>query len=85
LALARASLECKLNSSHPLGANTLFIGEVVMFQVADQLLGPRLHINNFAPIGRLGSPSTFCRTTDRFELPRVTYIQWQNDGNHTRT
>lgn len=52
---------------------TLFIGEVLMFHVAGHLLGPRLHIDHFAPIGRLGSPSIYCRTTDRFELGRVTY------------
>jgi len=80
LAEAQASLECKLYQSQPLGTNTLFIGEVVMFHVADHLLGPRLHINNFAPIGRLGSPSIYCRTTDRIELARVTYAEWQKDG-----
>jgi hypothetical protein len=48
-----------------------------MFHVADHLVGPRLHVNNFAPIGRLGSPSVYCRTTDRFELPRITYAQWK--------
>jgi flavin reductase (DIM6/NTAB) family NADH-FMN oxidoreductase RutF len=69
-----------LYQSQPLGTNTLFIGEVVMFHVADHLLGPRLHINNFAPIGRLGSPSIYCRTTDRIELARVTYAGWQKDG-----
>lgn len=81
LAEAQASLECKLFQSQLLGANTLLIGEVVMFHVADHLLGPRLHIDNFAPIGRLGSPSTYCRTTDRFELPRVSYDQWQKGGH----
>ena len=80
LAQAQASLECRLFNSQPLGANTLFIGEVVMFHVADHLLGPRLHVNNFAPIGRLGSPSVYCRTTDRFEVPRMTYAQWQADS-----
>lgn len=80
LAEAQASLECKLFQSQPLGTNTLYIGEVVMFHVADHLLGPRLHINNFAPVGRLGSPSMYCRTTDRIELARVTYAQWQKDG-----
>jgi hypothetical protein len=48
-----------------------------MFHVADALLGARLHIQNFAPIGRLGSPSVYCRTTDRFELARITYAEWQ--------
>jgi len=68
---AQASLECRLFQALPLGANTLFIGEVLMFHVADDLLGPRLHIDHFAPIGRLGSPSVYCRTTDRIELARV--------------
>lgn len=77
LAEAQVSLECRLHRSVPLGTNTLFIGEVVMFHVADHLLGPRLHIDNFAPIGRLGSPSMYCRTTDRFELARISYSEWE--------
>jgi flavin reductase (DIM6/NTAB) family NADH-FMN oxidoreductase RutF len=77
LAAAQVSLECKLQQSHALGSNTLVIGEVVMFHVADELLGPRFHIKDFAPIGRLGSPSVYCRTTDRFELARISYAEWQ--------
>lgn len=77
LAEAQVSLECRLFRSLPLGGNTLFIGEIVMFHVADHLLGPRSHINDFAPIGRLGSPSMYCRTTDRFELPRISYAEWR--------
>jgi len=77
LAAAQVSLECRLQQSHPLGTNRLFVGEVVMFHVADELLGPRLRINGFAPIGRLGSPSMYCRTTDRFDLPRLSYAEWQ--------
>ena len=79
VAEAQASLECTLFSVQPLGANTLFIGEVVMFHIADQLMGPRLHINDFAPIGRLGSPSFYCRTTDRVELARISYAQWSSE------
>jgi flavin reductase (DIM6/NTAB) family NADH-FMN oxidoreductase RutF len=78
LAEAQVSLECRLFKSQALGTNTLYIGEVVMFHVADHLMGPRLHVNNFAPIGRLGSPSAYCRTIDRFELPRISYVDWQN-------
>jgi len=39
----------------------------------------RMHINGFALIGRLGAPSVCCRTTDRFELARLTYAEWQKD------
>ncbi len=76
VAQAQASLECTLFSSQSLGAYTLVIGVVVMFHVADQLMGERLHVKGFAPIGRMGSPSVYCRTTDRFDIPRVTYAQW---------
>lgn len=80
LAAAQASLECRLFKTLALGSNTLVIGEVVMFHVADQLLDARLHVNGFAPIGRLGSPSVYCRTTDRFDLPRISYAQWLKRG-----
>jgi flavin reductase (DIM6/NTAB) family NADH-FMN oxidoreductase RutF len=80
LAEAQVSMECKLHSHQQLGGNLLFIGEVVMFHVADELLGPRMHIEGFAPIGRLGSPSVYCRTTDRFDIPRISYAQWQQQS-----
>ncbi|WP_295618943.1 flavin reductase family protein [Chamaesiphon sp. GL140_3_metabinner_50] len=79
VAEAQASLECMLHSQQSLGAYTLFIGRVVMFHIDDRLLGERLHINNFTPIGRMGSPAYYCHTTDRFELPRIPYEQWQQD------
>ena len=81
VAEAQASLECKLFSAQPLGAYTIFIGEVVMFHVADQLVGPRLHIENFRPLGRMGSPSVYCRTTDRFDVARISYEQWLLNKN----
>ena len=81
VAESQASMECKLHSSQLLGKNTLIIGEVVMFHVADHLMGPRLHINNFAPIGRLGAPSVYCRTTDRFDAARISYAEWVRDDN----
>lgn len=84
VAEAQVSLECTLFSTQQLGANTLFVGEVVMFHVADHLIGPRLHVNNFFPIGRLGSPSVYCRTTDRFDIARISYAQWQKENSIPR-
>ena len=76
VALSQVSFECKLVSAQQLGKNTLFIGEIVMFHVADNVIGERLRISNFSPIGRLGSPSVYCRTTDRFDIARISYAQW---------
>ncbi|ANJ66781.1 flavin reductase [Halothiobacillus diazotrophicus] len=77
VAEAKASLECRVFSEQQLGANTLVIGEVVGFYVDDALIGDRMHIHDFAPIGRLGSPSVYCNTTDRFDIARVSYAEWQ--------
>lgn len=79
VAEAQASMECVLHSQQALGLYTLFIGQVVMFHVADHLIGERMHVNDFAPIGRLGSPSLYCRTTDRLDLSRIAYAQWRKD------
>ena len=80
VAESRASMECRLFNTLPLGKNLLVIGEVVMFHVADHLIDQRLHIKDFAPLGRLGSPSFYCRTADRFDAPRISHEQWlKND------
>lgn len=79
VAEARASMECRLFSEQQIGSNTLIIGEVVMFHVHDDLIDERLHIHNFAPIGRMGSPSVYCHTTDRFDIARVSYAEWKRD------
>lgn len=80
VAESKASLECKLFSEQQLGANTLIIGEVVMFYVDDMLINEKMHIHDFAPIGRLGSPSVYCHTTNRFDIARVSYAQWQQEN-----
>ena len=77
IAEAKASLECVLHSQQPLGDYNLIIGEVVMFHVDDRLIGDRYHIDGFTPIGRMGSPSYYCRTTDKFDFPRISYEQRQ--------
>lgn len=77
VAEARASLECKLHRAELLGGSWLIIAQVVMFNVAEDLIDDNLHIHGFAPIGRLGSPSFYCRTTDRFALQRLNYANWR--------
>lgn len=73
VAEARASLECRLHSAQPLGNSTLLIGEVVMMNVADDLLAAGVDVPGFTPVGRMGSPAYYCRTDHRFEMPRVAY------------
>lgn len=78
VASAPAAMECRLHSQIPFGSYTLIIGEVVMFHVDDALVGEKRRIHGFTPVGRMGSPAYYCRTSDRFELPRLTYTAWKD-------
>jgi flavin reductase (DIM6/NTAB) family NADH-FMN oxidoreductase RutF len=75
VAEAQAALECVLYKLERVGKNNLVIGRVVGLYTADGVVDQRLHVNGFHPIGRLGSPSLYTRTTDRFDVPRVSYAE----------
>ncbi len=75
VAEAKASLECTLHEIHRIGNNNVIIGKVAGIYLADGIADDRLHLHRFHPIGRMGSPSWYTRTTDRFEISRVTYAQ----------
>jgi flavin reductase (DIM6/NTAB) family NADH-FMN oxidoreductase RutF len=73
VAEAGAALECTLHTIQRIGANNLVIGEVVAVHVRDDLVDERLHIHAFFPIARIGGPSGYARTSDRFDLPRPAF------------
>ena len=75
---APASMECRLHSTQEFETYTVIFGEVVMFHIADHLVDETLRVQGFNPVGRMGSPSFYCRTDDRFEVPRTTYANWKD-------
>jgi flavin reductase (DIM6/NTAB) family NADH-FMN oxidoreductase RutF len=81
VAEARAALECVLQSIQRIGSNNLIIGEVVALHTAEGVVDERMHVHNFTPIARMGTPSWYARSTDRFELPR---IKWGEEGAPAR-
>jgi flavin reductase (DIM6/NTAB) family NADH-FMN oxidoreductase RutF len=61
------------------GKNRIILGEVVKLFVRDDVVNPaNFHIDarKVHALGRLGSPSAYCRTHDRFEMPRENRAQW---------
>lgn len=69
---APISMECGLVESIRAGKspNHVFIGEVLMFHVADELLEGRVvNIERLRPVGRLGD-FLYCNVRDIFEMPR---------------
>lgn len=79
VAASPAALECRLHSTLPIGGYTVIVGEVVMFHVDDALVDAQQHLHGLFPVGRMGSPSWYCRSGDRVEVPRTTYAQWQDE------
>jgi flavin reductase (DIM6/NTAB) family NADH-FMN oxidoreductase RutF len=68
-----ASLECKEWGTLEIGGNRLVIGVVRRIHVRDALIDSekfRIHTEQFHVIGRMASPSWYCRTRDRFEMVR---------------
>jgi flavin reductase (DIM6/NTAB) family NADH-FMN oxidoreductase RutF len=73
IAESPASLECAEWGTLQIGDNRLVIGLVKRIHVRDELYDPvqqRLRSERFQVIGRMGSPSWYCRTNDRFEMVR---------------
>ena len=85
VALAKVALECVLHECLRIGANNVVIGQVVALYAADGLIDERMHVHNFHPMGRMGSPSWYAKAQDRFELPRITYAQFREQaGSHSK-
>jgi flavin reductase (DIM6/NTAB) family NADH-FMN oxidoreductase RutF len=58
-----------LHKIERIGHNNLIIGEVVALYIADNLIDERHRIHGFHPVGRMGAPAWYSRTTDLFETP----------------
>jgi flavin reductase (DIM6/NTAB) family NADH-FMN oxidoreductase RutF len=80
IAEAPVSMECRRYVTlQPGPERYIVLGEVVMLHVRDGIVDPeRLRIDRdaYAPIGRLFGGG-YVRTRDRFEMPRISYPEWQ--------
>lgn len=79
IAQSPVHLECRRYvTMQPGPERYLVLGEVVMLHTRDGVLDPetlRVDRDAYQPIGRLFGGG-YVRTTDRFEMPRLTYEQW---------
>jgi flavin reductase (DIM6/NTAB) family NADH-FMN oxidoreductase RutF len=80
IAEAPVALECRRYVTlQPGRERYIILGEVLMLHVRDGIVDPeRLRIvhDAYAPIGRLFGGG-YVKTRDRFEMPRITYREWQ--------
>lgn len=73
IAESPVSLECGEWSTLEMGENRLVIGLIRHVHVRDGVLDPETLLVDpdvYLPIGRMEVPAGYCRTRDRFEMPR---------------
>jgi len=70
---APVSLECREWSTMEIGRNRLVLGLIDRVHTHDGVVDPECYLvdpEHFAPIGRMEVPAGYCRTRDRFQMPR---------------
>lgn len=73
IAEAPVALECREWATLEIGENRLVLGLIQHVFVRDGILDPHSLLVDpqaFLPIGRMEVPAGYCRTRDRFQMPR---------------
>jgi flavin reductase (DIM6/NTAB) family NADH-FMN oxidoreductase RutF len=74
------NMECREVSTTEIGRNRVILGEILVMHIRDELIDPErmyLHTEKLHTVGRMHAPSAYTRTRDQFDLPRISYEQWQ--------
>lgn len=77
---APVAMECRVYQTQDIGANTLVIGEILHFHIHDQFYDPatrRIDTPAMHLVGRLHGAGWYVRETDRFELQRPTWAEYE--------
>jgi len=82
IAESPVNMECRLHTIVPIGSNRIHIGEVVHLRIRDEMIDmEKLHVHTqkLDLIGRMHGGGWYARTTDLFEMPRLSYKEVISD------
>jgi flavin reductase (DIM6/NTAB) family NADH-FMN oxidoreductase RutF len=81
IAESPVSFECKRITGLSLGSeSTLEVGQVIHIHIRDDMVDPeRFYVktDKLGLVGRMHGRQWYARTTDLFELDRITFAEWQ--------
>ncbi len=83
IAASPVHMECKYHSIVEIGNTSVLLGEVIHLHIDDAYVDAatlHVHANQLGVIGRMHGGGWYARTTDLFELGRVSYKQWLERG-----
>jgi len=80
IAESRVQIECTLAEIVNVGDNHIIIGNILYLHIADEFMDKgamRVHTPDLDLIGRMHGGGWYAATTDLFEIPRMSYKEWQ--------
>ena len=80
IAEAPVQMECRLHSVAEVGHNQIVLAEVVFLHIRDEFVDParrRVRTEALGLIGRMHGGGWYARTSDLFDMPRLTHTEWQ--------
>ena len=84
IAAAPVSLECVHHTTLQIGRNRIVIGEVVQLHIRDELIDvEKLYVRTeqMRLVGRMHGGGWYSKTSDLFEIPRISYEEWQTQND----
>jgi flavin reductase (DIM6/NTAB) family NADH-FMN oxidoreductase RutF len=89
IAESPANLECRLESTVEIGNTRIVLGEVIYLHIKNEFLNSQdkqtVYTELISPVGRMHKRGIYTRTTDLFNLPRISYKEWkeqEKSGKH---
>jgi flavin reductase (DIM6/NTAB) family NADH-FMN oxidoreductase RutF len=87
IARAPAAMECRELMTIELGRSRIVLGQVVAMYVRDEFVdpaGPYIRADQLHAIGRMNGTGAYVKTRGAFfDMPRLTYEQWQKKQGET--
>ena len=75
------NMECREHSTIEVGKNRVILGEVLCMHVRDDVVDPvrfYVHTEKLNAVGRMHAPGWYCRTHEQFDMPRLTFAEWES-------
>jgi flavin reductase (DIM6/NTAB) family NADH-FMN oxidoreductase RutF len=81
IAESPANLECRLASTVEIGNTRIVLGEIIYLHIKKEFLDPyenqTVHSDLISPVGRMHKNCVYTRTSDLFNLPRLSFKEWK--------
>lgn len=87
IAESPASLECRLASTVEIGNTRVVLGEIVYLHIKKEFLdqdNQTVHTDLISPVGRMHKNGVYTRTTDLFNLPRISFKEWKEQEKRSK-